>query len=129
MRLMITAALLLSMTGLTGCLTSQSESIAPPVSPEQLTQMRDQFRREDREARVGLVTAVLPTANLAAVGSVPVNDFTVGDIITFIDSNGKTLTLGHVEAINRNSITVRYANPGPHGRAPVRGDAGVRAIH
>jgi hypothetical protein len=114
---------------LSGCLTSRSEPIAPPVSPEQLTQMRDQFRREDREARVGLVTAVLPNANLAAVGSVPVNDFTVGDIITFIDSNGKTLTLGNVEAINRNSITVRYSNPGPHGRVPVRGDAAVRAIH
>ena len=129
MRLLITAALLLAMMGLTGCLTSQSESIAPPVSPEQLAQMRDQFRRDDREARVGLVTAVLPSANLAAVGSIPVKDFTVGDIITFIDSNGKTLTLGNVEAINRNSITVRYANPARHGRAPVKGDAAVRAIH
>ena len=126
MRVMIVFALALAM--LSGCTTSP-ESIAPPVSPEQLSQMRDEYRRTDRDARVGLVTAVLASDNLAAVSNVPVKDFSIGDIITFIDSNGRVLTLGNVEAINRNSITVRYSNPGPHGRAPVEGDAAVRAIH
>lgn len=128
MRLTMIAVLVFAMTGLSGCL-STSVSIAPPVSPEQLAQMRDDYRRTDRNARVGIVTAVLASANLASVGEVPVKDFTIGDIITFIDSNGKSLTLGHVEAINKNSLTVKYANPSADGRAPVEGDAAVRAIH
>jgi hypothetical protein len=106
-----------------------SQTIAPPVTPEQLAQMRDNYRRTDSDARVGLVTAVLPSSSLAAVGSVPAKDFTIGDIITFVDSNGKVLTMGKVEAINQNSLTVRYAAPGPQGRVPVEGDAAVRAIH
>ena len=128
MRLMIIAALVFVAVGLNGCLTAP-EPIAPPVTSEQLAQMRDEYRRTDAEARVGLVTAVLASNNLASVGEVPVKDFTVGDIISFVDSNGKVVTMGTVEAINRNSLTVRYANPGPHGRAPVEGDAAVRAIH
>ncbi len=128
MRLMIIAALVYVALGLNGC-TTASEPIAPPVSPEQLAQMRDEYRRTDADARVGVVTAVLASNNLASVGEVPVKDFTVGDIISFVDSNGKVVTMGTVEAINHNSLTVKYATPGRHGRAPVEGDAAVRAIH
>jgi hypothetical protein len=128
MRLMIIAALVYIAVGLNGCMTAP-EPIAPPVSPEQLTQMRDEYRRTDADARVGIVTAVLASNNLASVGEVPVKDFTIGDIISFVDSNGKVVTMGTVEAINHNSLTVRYVNPTRHGRAPVEGDAAVRAIH
>jgi hypothetical protein len=128
MRLTIVPVLIFAMLGVSGCLTF-SQPIAPPVTPEQLQQMRDEYRRTDRAARVGLVMAVLPSANLASVGDVPVKDFTVGDIITFVDSNGKTLTMGTVEAINGNSLTVKYVNPSSAGRAPLEGDAAVRAIH
>jgi len=120
MRLMIIAALLSAMVGLNGCLSSP-EPIAPPVTPEQLAQMRDDYRHQDREARVGLVTAVLAGSNLAAVGNVPVKDFTLGDIITFIDSNGKTLTLGKVEAINGNSLTVVTSTPAPMAASQWKG--------
>jgi hypothetical protein len=125
----ITVVLTALLAGFTGC-NSSPEPIAPPVSPEQLTQMRDTYRRTDPEARVGVVTAVLAGSNLASVGGVPVKDFTVGDVITFLDSNGKTLTMGLVEAINKNTLTVHYDNPtDKHGRAPVEGDIAVRAIH
>jgi hypothetical protein len=91
--------------------------------------MRDEYRRTDPDARVGLVTAVLAADNLASVSDVPVKDFSVGDIITFVDTNGKTLTMGTVEAISHNTLTVKYSNPGPKGAVPVEGDAAVRAIH
>jgi hypothetical protein len=129
MRLMTVAVLVFVAAGLTGCASNAPEPITPPVTSEQLRQMRDEYRRSDSEARVGLVTSVLASANLASVGEVPVKDFTVGDIISFVDSNGKVVTMGTVEAISHNSLTVRYANPGPHGRVPVEGDAAVRAIH
>jgi hypothetical protein len=129
MRLTIIAALVLATVGPNGCGTTASESIAPPVSTGQLAQMRDEYRRTDPEARVGLVKSVLASDRLALVSEVPVKDFTVGDIISFVDSNGKVVTMGTVEAVNRNSLTVHYANPGPHGRPPTEGDAAVRAIH
>src|SRR5271154_2988734 len=112
MRLMIIALLVFVAVAINGCMTAP-EPIAPPVSPEQLAQMRDEYRRTDADARVGLVTAVLASDTLASVGEVPVKDFTVGDIISFVDSNGKVVTMGTVEAINRHSLTVRYATPGP----------------
>ena len=89
------------------------EPIAPPVSPQQLAQMRDDFRRTDRDARVGLVAAVLASDNLASVDNVPVKDFTIGDIITFLDSNNKTLTFGKVEAIKTQFIGGPLRQPRP----------------
>lgn len=46
-----------------------------------------------------------------------------------MDSNQAVLTMGHVEAINPNSLTVRYDPPSDQGREPLVGDMGVRAIH
>jgi hypothetical protein len=111
-----------------GCM-DQPLAVAPPVTDAQLASFRDQYRRTDAEARIGLVTAVLPSAHLASVGSVPTQDFTIGDVMTFIDSNQAVLTLGHVEAINSNSLTVRYDPPDKHAREPLVGDMAVRAIH
>lgn len=113
---------------LAGCLTPEVP-IAPPATPAQLAVIRSQFRRADPEARVGLVTAVLPSSHLTSVANVPVTDFTVGDVITFIDSNQNVLAMGHVETINQTSLTVRYDPPSPPGRNPVPGDIAVRAIH
>jgi hypothetical protein len=122
------AALLPVILGLSSC-KSTSEPLAPPVTPSQLAQLRETYHKTDPEARVGVVTSVLPSSNLAAVGSVPVADFTPGDIITFMDSNGKVLVLGTVEAVNANSLTVKYEKPDPASRAPMAGDVAVRAIH
>jgi len=128
MRCTMIAALLPAILGLSGCQPA-SESIAPPVTAAQLAHLRDSYRKADPEARVGVVTAVLPSRNLAAVGSVPVADFTPGDVVTFMDSSGRVLVLGTVEAVNANSLTVKYEKPDPASRAPMAGDVAVRAIH
>jgi hypothetical protein len=127
MRCTIIAALLGVFLGLSGC-RSAPEPIASPVTPAQLAHLRELYKT-DPEARVGRVSAVRPSDNLAAVRDVPVKDFTLGDIITFMDSNGKVLVLGTVETINADSLTVRYEMPGPQSRAPAPGDVAVRAIH
>ncbi len=59
-----------------GCMTSPL-AVAPPVTTAQLAVIRDQYRRTDPEARVGVVTAILLLPELASVGSVPTKDFTV----------------------------------------------------
>ncbi len=113
---------------LSGCSTA-SPPPAPPVTPEQLTQLQQTYRNQRPDARVGEVTAVLSSSNLASVSDVPVKDFTEGDIITFLDSNGKVLTMGKVEAVTENSLTVKYDPPGKGGREPAIGDVAVRLIH
>jgi hypothetical protein len=122
---LIVAAILVVLAGCSG----SSLPPAPPVTAAQLAAIRDQYRQSDPEARVGVVTAVLPSANLASVGSLPAQDFTVGDVVSFIDSNQAVLTMGHVETINKSSIIVRYDPPDRHGREPLAGDMAVRAIH
>ena len=110
-----------------GC-HSGSESVAPPVTDAQLANLREVYRQAYPASHVGVVTAVLDSDNLASVAKVPVKDFTVGDIITFMDSNGKTLTMGKVEAVNADNLAVHYETPGKNGRAPVPGDVAVRLI-
>jgi len=122
------AVLLPAVLVLSGC-PSAPLPLAPPVTAAQLAHLRETYHKTDPEARVGVVTAVLTSSNLAAVGSVPVADFTPGDVVTFMDSNGKVLVMGTVEAVNANSLTVKYEKPDPRSRAPVAGDVAVRAIH
>ncbi|HEY1922787.1 MAG TPA: hypothetical protein VGG44_08465 [Tepidisphaeraceae bacterium] len=125
MRLIAVAALPFIIVG---CITTPL-AVAPPVTSAQLSMIRDQYRKNDPEARVGVVTAVLPSAHLASVGSVPTKDFSVGDVISFVDSNQVLLTMGHVDAINQNLVIVKYDTPDPAKREPVQGDMAVRAIH
>jgi hypothetical protein len=125
---LIVLALAGAMISFSGCM-SVAPPPAPPVTPEQLSQLRETYQSQDAEARVGEVTAVLPGSHLASVQNVPLKDFTEGDIITFLDSNGKILTMGKVEAISPNSLTVRYDPPQKDGREPAVGDVAVRAIH
>jgi hypothetical protein len=122
------AALAGLVLGFSGC-SSSSAPPAPPVTPEQLTQLQQTYRNQRPDARVGEVTAVLSSSNLASISDVPVKDFTEGDIITFLDSNGKVLTMGKVEAVTENSLTVKYDPPGKGGREPAIGDVAVRLIH
>ena len=126
MRSLIITALVTTILTLTGC-GSHEEPPAPPVTDAQLASLRATYR-QDPVARVGVVTAVLDSANLASVGKVPVKDFATGDIITFMDSNGKILTMGKVEAISHDTLTVRYDFPQKDGRVPAPGDVAARFI-
>jgi hypothetical protein len=128
MRRFVRFALLPLALGLIAC-DSTPITQAPPVTSEQLNSMQEEFQRTDPDARVGMVTAVLPSANLVSVGDVSVNDFTVGDVISFLDSNGKLLAMGKVEAIERSSLDVRYDPATVHHHNPQAGDVAVRAIH
>jgi hypothetical protein len=128
MKRKVAPVLLSSLLALSACGATHL-AVAPPVSEGQLTQTRDEFRRGHPDSRVGLVTEVLAGAPLASVGSITPSDFSPGDVITFLDSNRQTLTLGYVEKINPDSITVRFSDPTSAGRVPVPGDMAVRFVH
>jgi hypothetical protein len=106
------------------CGESSSDST---VSQDQLNLLRSDYQRKNPDARVGLVTAVLTHERLASVGSIPVKDFSVGDVVSFIDPSGDIIATGQVEAIADNRLEVRYAPP-TEDRDPMVGDLAVRAI-
>jgi hypothetical protein len=112
---------------LAGCARTPRESETPPTaSRDKVQELRDSYTRSDPNVRVGVVTSVLPEERLASVGDVSLDDFQDGQGLTFIDTNGKTLTYGHIVRITQSSLHVRYNAPGPDGRAPQKGDLAVR---
>jgi hypothetical protein len=114
-----------------GCASQNAPTTPPshPVSPQELTNIRDAYRKTNPDFRVGLVEAVMSSNSTAALGDVGLTDFTVGDVITFIDSAQRTLAIGNVISIDtvHNVVIVTYTTQ-PGGRAPLQGDLGVRAI-
>jgi len=109
---------------LAACSESSNDA---PISQERLSVIRSDYQRQNPDARVGLVTAVLPHEHLASVGSVPTKDFAVGDVVSFIDPSGDIIATGQVEAIADNRLQVRYA-ASTEDRDPEVGDLAVRAI-
>jgi len=113
----------------------QSSPVTRPALPtptaQTVAQIRAQYAKIDPDARVGVVQGVLAANCLAAVGDVPVADLAAGDVITFLDNNGQTITMGHVvPAIEKDPVYVyvKYDAPKAGGRVPAKGDIAVRAI-
>src|SRR3954468_7476272 len=56
---------------------------------------------ENPDARVGVVLAALPEKRFVSVGQVPVEDFHVGDTVTFMDGGGAQIATGQVVTIGK----------------------------
>jgi hypothetical protein len=126
------AGSLIVTTLLAGCATAPQPTPPPqtshPVTLQQLTALRD-AHRSTPDFRVGLVKAVLPENSTVALGDVGVNDFSVGDVISIVDSEQRTVAMGNVDSIDtaHKIVIVKYTTL-PGGRAPAPGDLGIRAI-
>lgn len=101
-------------------------AVAPPADTQTVQQIRQEFQQFDANAVVGLVIAVLPDTNLAAVGDIPADSFKVGELLTFIDSNRATIAVGNVVATTPDAVHVKYQPQGDIPRAPQEGDLAVR---
>jgi pyruvate dehydrogenase E2 component (dihydrolipoamide acetyltransferase) len=121
-----------------GLVTGCAPKKPPTTSPSPMTQptpsftldsARDQLKRANPNTEVGSVVAVLPEANLAAVGDVPTANFRIGDPITFLDDTLGDLTLGSVVAIENGRLHVRYDAPPAGHRAPQIGDFAVHIFN
>ena len=110
---------------LTACHHDSESKVA--YTPQQLAAIRADFRRNNPNARVGVVSGVAADANLATVGQVNPRDFRVNDVVTFIDADGRILTSGSVTGTSGSDLQVRYARPREGGRIPRVGDLAVRA--
>ncbi len=97
----------------------------PPATADQIERLRSSYVQADPTAKVGVVTAVLPAENLAAVGDISVGDLNNGDVFTFLDANNQPLTVGKVIAKTADAVHVKYENPAATSREPIVGDLAV----
>jgi hypothetical protein len=94
----------------------------PPPSAQDAAAVRERFLRANPQARVGIVAAVAPRTNLAAVGDVPLQDFAIGDVVTFIDAEEHPFNTGTVVNASSQYLHVRYETD---RRAPRVGELAV----
>jgi len=125
------AAGLLAFCAIVGCEPLPPETPPPaqshPFSQQEMVSRRESLRKLKPDARVGLVKSVLGSNSTAGIGDVDVKDFTKGDVISFIDSNDNTVSMGSVIGVEGNLLIVHYdVNAG--GRAPLEGDLAIRMI-
>lgn len=123
------ATLVVTAAALVGCQNHKpptTQPIAAPATAETVRDIREAFQKRDPSTIVGLVIAVLPENNLAAIGDVPVGEFKTGQVVTFIDSNQAIIAVGTVVNTTADTVHVKYTPQGEMARAPREGDLAVR---
>lgn len=117
---------------LAGCQNKKpaAPSPQPTLESAQATarELQASYREVDPQARVGVVVEARPEQDLAAVGEVQLQDFHVGEAVSFIDSQQKPIANGSVLSLDQeaNVLVVKYSLPSSGGRAPQPGDLLVR---
>lgn len=127
MRSMRLLGSLLAVGLMVGC-QAKNGAKAPPATEETIREARENFKKLDPATRVGLVIAAKPELHLVAVGDVDVQDFNVGDSVTFTDSNRAILANGVIVRKTDDALHVRYDEPVKPARAPQAGDLAVRLV-
>lgn len=126
MRYMVAGLISLSIVLIGGCTTRESRTATDRVDAAIVASARAQLTRADPSAIVGVVMQSLPRERFAAVGDVPVDEFRVGEVVTFIDVEQRQLTHGVVRRITSDTLHVEFEPPPRGGRAPRVGDLAVR---
>jgi hypothetical protein len=114
--------------GLLGCASNKKAEgpPAPAASESRITEIRQNYTRNDPNAQIGTVIAVEKDAQLAAVGNLMLDKIREDDVVTFIDSNEKPIANGTVVRKTADAAHVKYEPIKPDGRDPVAGDLAVK---
>ena len=124
-------AIVIAALTLSGCQqTSPPPTVpaAPPYSMEKFNQLRAEYQQTNPDVRVGLVGDVIAGDRLLTLTNVQADDFKVGDLVSFWDSNNKLLTSGKVVGTHNGIVSAHYADPQAGGRAPAKGDLAIGVI-
>jgi hypothetical protein len=126
----VTVVAILNLALVAGCQPKPQPQPAPPppATAEMVQELRAQLQRADPNARVGLVVAVDEQVHLAAVGQTDLSRYHEGDVVTFIDSQQRTVAQGQVLRVTPYTVQVRYEPFGPAARAPREGDIAVSIL-
>jgi hypothetical protein len=117
--------------GLTcGCAKTRLAEADVPESRRTADEIREQYQRLNPGNRVGVVLAVRPQDNLAAVGDIAIADFRLGDTLVFMDTNERPLNhSGTVVNVVENALHLKYERlDRSGGREPRPGDLAVRLV-
>jgi len=76
------------------------------ASPKEIDALREVYHKNYPESEIGVIIATKPEARLVAVGGIDVNKMAEGQIVTFIDSNQKTLGTGRIIRVLPDSVHV-----------------------
>src|SRR5579862_6423467 len=116
--------LLLIAWGMAGCAT-QDQTPAQPIAPDDMLTVRADYMRANPNARVGLVTSVIPSRQQLTVGYTRLGDFSVNDVVTIVDSNHRLITNGLITSIRDEIITVKYQPAAGNAPQPMDGDLAI----
>ncbi len=120
---------LLAAALLVGCETTGANgddaSTPSAISLERVAQIRALYQEVNPDTRVGYINADLPGEQLVSVTDVPVEDFRVGDAITFIDTAQQVIATGRVANVVGQNVHVKYDAA---ERAPRVGDLAVKFV-
>jgi len=90
---------------------------------QDVASIRERYMRINPNNRVGVVVAVRAASKLAAVGDVPLQDFGIGDVLTFVNTDEEPFNTGIVVNATADALHVRYDSD---RRSPREGDLAVR---
>lgn len=111
---------------LSGCMAKPKPLPPPepgPASAQDIARIRHDLRRDDPNAEVGQVDAVMTSNHLVAIKDVPVQDFPSGQAINIVDSQLKVVATAVVDNVNGQYVVARYQ---PVARDPRDGDLAIR---
>jgi len=111
----------------------QTTIVAPPppavMGDADYDRMKQMYTTANPNALVGRVEAVLPDEQRAAIGGLPTDQFRVGDVLSIIDADQKTVADATVVAVDSTLVYVEFMSPTlGGGRAPIKGDVAIRAM-
>jgi len=112
---------------LSGCM-EKPKPVPPPPEPgpasaQDVARIRHDLRREDPNAEVGQVDAVMTANHLVAIKDVPVQDFPAGQAINIVNPNLKVIATAVVDNVSGQYVVARYDVV---ARDPQNGDLAIR---
>lgn len=118
---------LLAAALLVGCQTTTSTDGVDQsaISLDNVARIRAMYQEINPDTRVGYIDADLPGEQLVSVADIPVEDFRVGDAITFIDAQQQVIATGRVANIVGERVHAKYT---VGERAPGVGDLAVKFV-
>lgn len=119
---------MLGLVCLAGCKTKTDEPQAPAPAPVPVVEddVKARLQRLEPNALIGRVTAILAEDRLAAVGEVPPQDFSVGDVVVFYGASEQVVGHGKVVKADATLLHVKFEEPAAGQRAPAVGDLVIR---
>jgi len=120
----LTIPALLAAAVLTGCASKPKPVPQSQVPSADMVQtLRETYKTAFPNAKVGVVSTVLPDADYAMVSDIDTTGLKEGNFISFIDADQSVIATGSIVKVNPNSAAVQFT---PGARRVQVGDAAVK---